>query len=104
MKNTTNKETVCTTDIAELVHNAIVAEGGKLGKKAIYEVIQRTFDEIIKLIIDGKDIRVRGFGRIHVKQLKERKTYNFITKKIYTVAPKRIAYVPSQTIRKAIKD
>jgi nucleoid DNA-binding protein len=56
----------------------------------VYSVITILFDEMIKDLDAGKEIKIHNFGTFSLQETKPRRHYNFLTKKIEISKPHRV--------------
>jgi DNA-binding protein HU-beta len=82
---------------------AKIAADTKLGRSEAEDVIEATFETIVRMLQEGDDVRISGFGVFSVADRKAGKARNPKTGKIIRVkASKRVRFKPGKALRAAI--
>jgi nucleoid DNA-binding protein len=88
---------------AELIDKVAAVEGIP-SKKVAGEAIDAVFDAVKKALAKGDSFTVQGFGTFKVQKYAARTGVNLQTKKkIQIPATKRPKFVPSKTLKDAVK-
>jgi nucleoid DNA-binding protein len=74
-------------------------------QKDTLEIVERTFDEIVELLLSGEDISIVGFGKFYLYEHSARPVRNPKTQEEMILKPyKALRFKPSNVIKKTLKE
>jgi len=75
-----------------------------VSKKEVDEIVSLFFDEVVKALSKGEEVKISSFGSFRVKTRKERVGTSPVDgKKISIPASKTIGFKPSKNLKEEIK-
>ena len=76
-----------------------------LSKSDATEMVEAFFDEIVKALVRGEEVKISGFGNFYLRDKKERPGRNPKTKKPAPIKARRVVtYKPSQKVKAKLLD